>query len=724
MIKILIIVFICVLVVALLGVVVFLFKKNQSGNSISTENKAPDLRINPNAMQRDQQQLGQQQGQMNQANQQMEQAVPQGQFAQQEAGNQQGQVSPQMAQSPVSNNQAMAQNALLSAQGFIEQQRYDEAEATLKKGLQVQPDDNGLALKLLNVYALTSNQNSFQEVFAKVIANGDVQSIKQAEQIKSLLDSDIAAKSTMQSPVDPAVASQPSVAEPSLDLDFDSGIDFNPEPVETTLEMPSPATSSVDDGLSLDMDGFNFDSNVNTDNGSDSLDGLGDISDMTGGLDSLESSLLADNNSLNSGMGNDTAKATAPTEEASNFDFDLSLDSTDASTNEPIAAIAEDSDLSLDFDAGLSLETPSTTPATETNTQSDLGLDLQLGDLETAANTDKSSGDDLSIDSFDLNIDEPTLEPTDSIGDDLADFSLEKGAGIAVAAGAVATSGALQTETNATETTEATTEAEDGFDFDFDGLDTDLSDADLSIDTPVETAIETPVVETTELADDFELSDFGLEDDLSAELGSEDLATDLSIAPSTETVTKTATEPTADIDEFSFDDFGLEEASLEKADTEVTPVVEEPSIDFNIDEPAVEEVKTEEANFDFDTVDLSIDDGLSLDESGITDTANLSEDLDTAPPAVAPTLDTTDTTADTTSPVVSEDVPSNKMPAEITAEFSVLEELDSHQVTLDLATQYLDLGEYDSAKRLLQEVMDNGTDEQVQKAQNILAQAG
>ena len=54
------------------------------------------------------------------------------------------------------------------------------------------------------------------------------------------------------------------------------------------------------------------------------------------------------------------------------------------------------------------------------------------------------------------------------------------------------------------------------------------------------------------------------------------------------------------------------------------------------------------------------------------------------------------------------------------ADFDFVKSLDSNQVTLDLADQYLELGEYDSAKRLLNEVIAQGTSEQKQQAQLLL----
>ena len=54
------------------------------------------------------------------------------------------------------------------------------------------------------------------------------------------------------------------------------------------------------------------------------------------------------------------------------------------------------------------------------------------------------------------------------------------------------------------------------------------------------------------------------------------------------------------------------------------------------------------------------------------------------------------------------------------ADFDFVKTLDSNQVTLDLAGQYVQLGEYDSAKRLLNEVISQGTREQQSLAQALL----
>nr|WP_317200354.1 FimV/HubP family polar landmark protein [uncultured Psychrobacter sp.] len=75
-------------------------------------------------------------------------------------------------------------------------------------------------------------------------------------------------------------------------------------------------------------------------------------------------------------------------------------------------------------------------------------------------------------------------------------------------------------------------------------------------------------------------------------------------------------------------------------------------------------------------------------------------------------------------PVEVADSDANKSAADLTsrfaADFDFVKTLDTNQVTLDLATQYVRLGEYDSAKRLLKEVIAQGNSEQKQQAQMML----
>ncbi|MBS9780020.1 MAG: hypothetical protein KGV51_05270 [Moraxellaceae bacterium] len=55
---------------------------------------------------------------------------------------------------------------------------------------------------------------------------------------------------------------------------------------------------------------------------------------------------------------------------------------------------------------------------------------------------------------------------------------------------------------------------------------------------------------------------------------------------------------------------------------------------------------------------------------------------------------------------------------------TILNGIDINQETLDLAKNYLDSGEYDSARRLLSEVIEIGTEAQQTEAKSLLARVG
>ena len=103
------------------------------------------------------------------------------------------------------------------------------------------------------------------------------------------------------------------------------------------------------------------------------------------------------------------------------------------------------------------------------------------------------------------------------------------------------------------------------------------------------------------------------------------------------------------------------------------------------------------------------------DNTPIDDDTLFSDDFEsvdsTVPTSVAPV---TDVTAD------SEAESAEDFSSRFSADFDFVKSLDSNQVTLDLANQYIQLGEYDSAKRLLNEVVAQGNDEQQNQAKALL----
>ena len=112
--------------------------------------------------------------------------------------------------------------------------------------------------------------------------------------------------------------------------------------------------------------------------------------------------------------------------------------------------------------------------------------------------------------------------------------------------------------------------------------------------------------------------------------------------------------------------------------------------------------------FDDDTV---IDDDFDFDSLSESTTASTPVEIDSEYANIH-IDDAIDIAADTDS---AEDFSSR-----FAADFDFVKSLDSNQVTLDLAGQYVQLGEYDSAKRLLNEVIAKGNSEQQQQAQLLL----
>jgi|26BtaG_2_1085354.scaffolds.fasta_scaffold00308_17 pilus assembly protein FimV len=152
-------------------------------------------------------------------------------------------------------------------------------------------------------------------------------------------------------------------------------------------------------------------------------------------------------------------------------------------------------------------------------------------------------------------------------------------------------------------------------------------------------------------------------------------------------------------DEFSFDVTETEDAPTET--TAPVTVDATSASDLNDEGFATESADTESLDTD----------SFALEESVPTET------LATVTDAEPTVLETTETS------------PSVDMPASATddsqfaADFDYVNELDSVQVTIDLAAQYLELGEYESAKRLLKEVANQGTTEQQSQIESLLAKA-
>ena len=255
-------------------------------------------------------------------------------------------------------------------------------------------------------------------------------------------------------------------------------------------------------------------------------------------------------------------------------------------------------------------------------------------------------------------------------------------------------------------------------------VDSNNIDADFDFDwsekSPVSSESSVDVVSTQDsvnnqsnelsLDDEFvlDLDDSHIDTDstINNEVNSADIAYDsLSLSldsndVSDETSNQTEIQQSSAVD--NFDDFSFEDISIEDANIK----------DLSIEETGIIKNKSEAPSiapttlmFDDNTV---IDDDFDFDniaELATTSMPVASEPFGHIDNAIAPVAEITST---------------EDFSAQFAADFDFVKTLDSNQVTLDLAGQYLQLGEYDSAKRLLNEVIAQGNSEQQQQAQQLL----
>lgn len=394
---------------------------------------------------------------------------------------------------------------------------------------------------------------------------------------------------------------------------------------------------------------------------------------------------------------NQVAAQTAPVEQAADFEsIDFDLPTTHASPTHDVAAddISE-SDASL----ASSVETPALSEQVLADDNTDTDFALTLSDLEA-----------------DLDEPAPAAEPTTAADESTAatevaeetDFS-EFDFGLEDIETAQPESSDVSTQADSVEadTTEALTLDEEDFVLDFDDLVTDMDSEDAADKTSTTDHMTDATAQSRD--DDFVLSldDLDDADDLDSDLGNDlNAASETALAIETESdladldVETNTDEPALDLsdeisDELSDDSINIDDLTLDSdfADSsdDATPTLT----------AASELTSSSPTSFDDNTL---IDDDFDFD--------TLSDESHTAASPVAPVA---------TQPAESiEKDNAEDFSARFAADFDFVQSLDSNQVALDLAGQYLQLGEYDSAKRLLNEVISQGNSAQQQQAQSLL----
>ncbi|NRD71320.1 pilus assembly protein FimV [Psychrobacter okhotskensis] len=274
--------------------------------------------------------------------------------------------------------------------------------------------------------------------------------------------------------------------------------------------------------------------------------------------------------------------------------------------------------------------------------------------------------------------------------------------------------------------------------------DDDISDFDFGLDVPAQADNNTePSVNAAVI--DSASEDITLEDeDFVLDFADLETAVDADAEQATNEATIDAPQNSEDDLTLSLDDIDESLPTDDVLESEQPALVEDNDLgDFVLEENNFKDNDLESDSFEDSIFEDNSSEEFQLDdnnventrkESSITPTMPLmfddntliGDDFDFDSLADAPTAATPVEAEPDLSALDSEIVTDNQV--EITedfssrfaADFDFVKTLDSNQVTLDLAGQYLQLGEYDSAKRLLNEVITQGTSEQQQQAQVLL----
>lgn len=648
-------------------------------------------------------------------------------------------IAPTVPQATTEAATVTAADRLTSAQRFVDQQRYDDAIDELKQGLVTYPKNKDLSLKLLNVYALSNRHSDFDAYYDQIQTEGDLATLAEADTIKELVQQERQPSAPIQSSVSDTTDHQTDTTD-----DFNDFLDFDTSDDEQSLtkqaDLPSDTSLTSEDDLAFDLEEDTF------------------------SFDELESQLLSDDTESKSAK--EIPSQNPPVAE-DDF-FELSLD--DAESNTPVTAdkTADADGFSLDLDSDDEFnfdvidEPASTSPTSATTTLSSeentfsidtLDDDSQLAPADSRA--DKPS-EDIVIES-DSTFDEAEFDF--GLEDDAISLDINEKAPSLKAD--LTSDNDVTNETTLTDSPDITRPSEpevtiapaaatpeivaddDSFDFDF--SDTEILTPSQSSSTeinPTEPAVlsktqqaepviddsvtDEPVITTSELAD-FDETELDFGDDF--DFGNEPSATEEVDNFNLDLDNSEPTTLSSDLEQNNLESNDLEHKVLGDSLEDTLSQLDAMSM---TDTQSSQLTPTQAATGAvaagiMATNALSDDNGLNSADQ--TPTSNLVDkdfggetSIGTDQDVFAPVRD--EPSAPVSQPTHSEPLVVDDSAAtkkdQFATDFDFVADLDSAQVTLDLATQYMELGEYESAKRLLNEVVEQGNSAQQAQAQYLL----
>ncbi len=594
--------------------------------------------------------------------------------------------------------------------------QYDQAEEKLLRSLEKDSGNDEVRLKLLEVYAAQNNSDDFDRHYAKLRVFGAADAVTRAESLRGSIDG---AGVFDESLLDSVSEDDTVVAEPSLISE----------------------ESASEQELGNDTLDFSLDSELGVDETDDTT--VVATTDDTASELSLE-----------------------PTA-AEELEFSLDLDDEDDKTvvkSESSGSADEfstDDAVDLDFDVSEPL--------------ADAELEGELGDIEF----DLDDADiDLDFDGVELELDDSGLEaPELSFDSELEEGAEPLSLSEEVPSEALSLTGELDEDATQVRGLEPETlSLEDQEPPSIAGSETDVSEFDLSLDDDDDVTQLRSDEAVTPSADEFDFDadlDAALEQEDSADKGSladsfvkEEESADLDLGEPEALETDASTtmeEPDLSFDGLSLEDEDaptLEDTSLEEPASKLS---DKPEDVFEGVEPAAETPATEK---DFDT-DMDLDSDFNLDEldqelseleSGFSgDTSELDEPSSETLDSVADTLESAqeseskkadnseasvpfsgeaiekaadtklelgDQSLDAAISSMDFEIPDFDPEEDDDSKLEFLSDSDETATKLDLARAYIDMGDADGAKDILDEIMEEGNDDQKKQAETLLTKMG
>ncbi|MFC6203253.1 FimV/HubP family polar landmark protein [Psychrobacter urativorans] len=560
------------------------------------------------------------------------------------------------------------------AQRFIDQQRYDKAIEALQRGLAKKPNDGPLLLKLLDIYVVTNQRDDFYRIYNTIQTDNDQTIIEQAQQLQDLM-----------------AGQQPNLEESDALLTMSLVTDDTSAAASHSRSKPLIATS--DTASTFEQDDY-----------------LLDLHSLPSVTDTQPASIAVDPKQYG--------------QECASFDLLLAdLEAADLtatpftdtpftdtpftgnSAKPPIASIVSADAINL----------------TATNSASNIDDDFSL--------SFDNGSDDMSDDVADPDTSALTAECSEPLIDDQS-TQQTLSADSLLADTIRANSAVDQLSFNQSFEKEVNKGLEDRFDGSFDDSNNDNDDfvmdlADLSIEPKIDSTIDS--LSANELASAqahrqdfvFSLEDSAIGIDAAAfvDNATDGFDTDIDIDIDIDTDTDTDTDT----------DFDIELTAADVANTADSPTNDNlfdfaSSDDADADDMAIADLTDSSSSTPAsESTVTDVADKSSVEEDWLLTDDFVNRVASSAEPVTISTRAATELSSVEIATDSSEQTPV-EFDSPFSADFNFVKSLDSYQVILDLAYQYLQLGENDSAKRLLTEVVDQGSSEQQQQAQALLAQ--